>query len=429
MDMNNLINYLRGNENLYLYGAGRFSKEIIILCKKHKINIKGVIVTDVTCNPSEILGIEIFGLNDIIHMDLSKINLVVAITGNLLEIKNILARHAFNSVYFLPGGVYRIVQRSNAIDFYEEKSIQYCLEKMNSYIEPNDTIMCLKDSSRRLCRVEWVEVSKYAQFFIEECSLEELEKEYGKVYYIPHEPTVFNSIGQELQKELHMELYAVTSHLDNSVPENISKEGFIPIQVGAKLTKERKGCQTDEVGDNISERNRDYSECTALYWLWKNTSKQKYIGLNHYRRRLSLNDDSIKYIKENNVDIVVAIPHFSYEPLNKYFQRFITDFDWNLMKKYAMEYEEKYKECIDIYEKSHFFFPCNIALFKREIFDSYCEFAFYVTDKIYSYYKEKNWVRNDRYMGYIFENLESLFIMRHKDIFRIGYSDVIWIVK
>lgn len=427
METKNLLDYFAKCDNLYVYGAGKFAKEVIIFCRRNKIEIKGIIVTDKTNNPQDILGIQILGLGDINGMEESKINLVVAIAGNVLEIKNSLLEYDFYSVYYLPGKLYGILQRDNAAMAYENASGEFFLERGNQYIEPSNTIVCEKNTMRRLCRAEWGEISRYPQVFLDKCSFEELKNIYGDIYYVPHEAFDFTVISSELQNDNNIELYAVTSHLDNSVPEKIREQGFIPIQVGAALASKRKDCLGDDCGENISCRNSDYSECTALYWLWKNTSNQSYVGLNHYRRRLSLNDESINYIIKEKLDIVTAIPHFSYEVLNTYFKRFIMDSDWELMKKYAVEYDALYAPCIATYECAHYFFPCNIALFKREVFDLYCEFAFYVSEKIFSHYKAKRWVRNDRYMGYIFENLENLFILRHKDSLRKGYSDVMWV--
>ncbi len=49
---------------------------------------------------------------------------------------------------------------------------------------------------------------------------------------------------------------------------------------------------TDNMGEHISEKNGMYCELTALYMLWKNNvwADADYIGLFHYRRVLSLNE-------------------------------------------------------------------------------------------------------------------------------------------
>ena len=57
---------------------------------------------------------------------------------------------------------------------------------------------------------------------------------------------------------------------------------FLPIQVGAALHL-ALGYVPDNTGDNISAKNPNYCELTALYWAWKNLDCE-YIGLCHYRR-------------------------------------------------------------------------------------------------------------------------------------------------
>ena len=59
-------------------------------------------------------------------------------------------------------------------------------------------------------------------------------------------------------------------------------EGYIPIQVGnANLDTQYL---RDNTLDNISNKNSNYCELTAIYWLWKNYELPDYIGITHYRR-------------------------------------------------------------------------------------------------------------------------------------------------
>ena len=61
-------------------------------------------------------------------------------------------------------------------------------------------------------------------------------------------------------------------------------DNYLPIQVGKDISSIDLGIQGDNVGDNISVKNRSYCELTAMYWAWKNLRNIGYIGLNHYRR-------------------------------------------------------------------------------------------------------------------------------------------------
>lgn len=61
---------------------------------------------------------------------------------------------------------------------------------------------------------------------------------------------------------------------------------FHPIQVGRALATTRLPMQGDDTGDNISNKNREYCELTALYWAWKNDPDAAWIGFMHYRRFL-----------------------------------------------------------------------------------------------------------------------------------------------
>ena len=58
---------------------------------------------------------------------------------------------------------------------------------------------------------------------------------------------------------------------------------LVPIFVGAKGKDVPEGFVRDDVGDNISDRNGDFCELTAHYYMWKNVEADAY-GLFQYRR-------------------------------------------------------------------------------------------------------------------------------------------------
>lgn len=68
----------------------------------------------------------------------------------------------------------------------------------------------------------------------------------------------------------------------------------------------------DNIGDNISIRNREFCECTGLYWIWKNIDiyNLDYIGIMQYRRQLILNDCFEKH-PDDLEKIVYKCIHFS----------------------------------------------------------------------------------------------------------------------
>lgn len=71
----------------------------------------------------------------------------------------------------------------------------------------------------------------------------------------------------------------VAAHKPYWMPED---SVYLPVHVG-KEGKDDIGYQGDNTGENISKKNPNYCELTAIYWAWKNLDAD-YIGLVHYRR-------------------------------------------------------------------------------------------------------------------------------------------------
>jgi len=223
--------------------------------------------------------------------------------------------------------------------------------------------------------------------------------------------------------DISLEVYLAKSHKDRKTIQPALPDWILPIQVGKALTDVRVARLTDDTGDNISKKNVDYSEATALYWMWKNTGGQDYIGLFHYRRQMVMGNDTLERLQQ--YDMLLTVPTFNIVKNKEFFCRhFILEKDWERMMVYIKEYDSEYYETALRYEECHFLFPCNIFIMRRKYFDAVCTFIFGVLEKVEGYYRELNMVREDRYLGYLAENLLSIYIMHNADILKAVYTDM-----
>ena len=86
----------------------------------------------------------------------------------------------------------------------------------------------------------------------------------------------------------------------------INNLGYTPVGLREKaFTRE---WFTDKSGDNISKKNRYYSECTFHYWLWKNylnKLEDGWIGFCQYRKFWSLQSEKNENINLNNINNLI----------------------------------------------------------------------------------------------------------------------------
>lgn len=200
------------------------------------------------------------------------------------------------------------------------------------------------------------------------------------------------------------------------------------LQVGAVGSPTSCADFKDHEGDNISEKNGDYSELTGLYWVWKNylhTCKDyDYYGLVHYRRLLDLSEDDILRLKDNDIDVVLPYP-MPYSPnIEAHHKRYLTDSEWtsvlNVLQELCPEYAKAFEDILG----QEYLYNYNIILAKQKVLDEYCAWLFPILFRIEEMNNPEGKKIPNRYIGYVGENLETLYFMYHKHNLRIAHTGV-----
>ncbi len=264
--------------------------------------------------------------------------------------------------------------------------------------------------------------------------------------------------------------YFVSIHAGRAIASERSKDGKINRSDYEWLLENTIG---DDSGDNISEKNRYYSECSALYWAWKNYDKlgnPDYIGLMHYRRHFVFNDKyfesvpkgnwekGLQFIKSdfindeylgkiglndqnienvcNNYDLIVSndsdLEIIRNRNIREDYKTTIlgTDVkDFDLMleiinKKYP-DYKDVILEKIFGYKKTLY----QMFIMKKELFFEYCDFLFGVLFEVekqvdFSAYS----INGQRSLGYLAEIIMSIFVWKKEkegiNVKKLGISMV-----
>lgn len=202
------------------------------------------------------------------------------------------------------------------------------------------------------------------------------------------------------------------------------KEYEKEIQAGAALTDQRlsEGILTDHIGENISDRNRQFCELTALYWIWKN-SCEDVVGLVHYRRHFILPDDWLKRMKDYNIDVVLPVPLYVVPSLGENYKLRHDPSDWEYLMDYLkMQDEETYRKAKSFFE-GNLYSPCNMFIMKKPVLNDLCEWLFPILEAVAAHGGEKKDGYLNRYPGFISERLISYFFERYRDKYRLVYAD------
>lgn len=230
-----------------------------------------------------------------------------------------------------------------------------------------------------------------------------------------------------------------------------------PVFVGAALGQNDLNIIGDDTGDNISKKNGTFNELTLIYWVWKNTHSQDYVGFCHYRRYF-VNRGMNKIEKLANL----FIPDSESRKINKLSRlltRFDTDaesqlkgYDIALPKPIVMNrtLREQYSDYHDIahYDEMgkvikelfpqfwpafedaserNAFFIANMFIFSRKYFDQFCEFVFPILFELEKRLTIPADPYQKRVFGYLGERLVTIFVnhISRTDSIKIKYFELL----
>lgn len=196
------------------------------------------------------------------------------------------------------------------------------------------------------------------------------------------------------------------------------------IQAGAALTKERlaQDVLTDDCGDNISDKNRQFCELTALYWIWKH-GKEEIMGLVHYRRHFILPDNWLKRMIGNEIDAILPIPLYVTPSVEGNYKKRHEETDWNHMMGCLKEWDgEEYDRACDFFQ-SNLYCPCNMFIMRREVLDDLCAWLFPILFRVAEQGGQKEDKYQNRYPGFLSERLITFFFEYNREKYKTAYAD------
>lgn len=207
----------------------------------------------------------------------------------------------------------------------------------------------------------------------------------------------------------------VASHKPDRVYQD---DVYIPIHVGRAISNfksEMAGMIGDDIDDNISYKNGEYCELTAIYWAWKNLKNVDYVGLAHYRRyfETKFTDSNIETLFEK-FDVVLAKPYLHDRYLEQKLAKEVLQEDEAILLSVIKRLYPDYEQDVINYLYDFVDYPFNMFVMRSNMFNSYCEFLFSVLFECEKKMRKLPYTCASRRFGYIAEFLLPVFCLHNK---------------
>lgn len=148
----------------------------------------------------------------------------------------------------------------------------------------------------------------------------------------------------------------------------------------------------DSTGDSIAEKNPNYCELTALYWIWKNdpSAPDDYISFEHYRRYFSkkgtfkaipVTKEELEPILEKK-DGVVSIYYTFKKSIREVYQNHHYVSDLDVCLDVIKEKYPDYVEDFNTFMKGKKAVMLNMFILQKKYVDQYCAWVFDVLGEV-----------------------------------------------
>ena len=228
-------------------------------------------------------------------------------------------------------------------------------------------------------------------------------------------------------------IYMAKSDKDRPLKNPPSLPDYVyPLQVGVERSALRIADLGDNKGDNISNKNGNYSELSGLYWIWKNKlcssgipegDERQYFGLAQYRRMLVFSEDDLLRLPDNEVDVVLPYTMPYERNTHAHHERYLAEVDWTALLTALEELQPEYAEYFPEVLEQQYLYNYNVILAKKQVLKEYCEWLFPILERTEELSVPKGEDREDRYIGYMGETLETLYYIKNRERLNIVHTE------
>jgi hypothetical protein len=218
----------------------------------------------------------------------------------------------------------------------------------------------------------------------------------------------------------------------NYIPDN----SFLPIHVGKEISTINLPYQSDNSGINISSKNKNYCELTALYWAWKNLYDINTLGLCHYRRFFDFSGNKtaneITEITENyfsnnfqnycykeslleGYDIILPNQLVKTRSLYSHYSLSHLPQDFDILAQTVVELYPEYEASFQkIMFENNSFSPFNMFIAKKDLIDNYSNWLFSILEKVEERIEISNNPYQERVLGFMSERLLNVYVYHNQ---------------